>query len=374
MRAKSTLIVVTVLLSLVGSPLSLAQTADQSALLAELQNQINALKAKIADLQSQLGAAREEVKHVRSELRELHITRSLYRGSRGDDVTALQLYLAQFPDLYPEALITGFFGELTERAVKRFQKKHGIEQAGIVGPKTRGRLAVVFLDQSGATTTVLLPPGIAKKRGDRAHRADDDDADETNGEDDDRDDDHKRKGHGRGGGNVATTTPSATSTPPRATTTPPSHKLTVCHKGKNTITIAISAWNAHHTHGDTIGACVTDDDEDDEDGDDDGAATTTPDTTAPAITGLTATSTASTTATIVWHTNEPATSKILFGTSTPVTNANSSTVSSGTLVVAHSLALPGLTASTTYYMLAVSRDAAGNSATSTELSFTTLRE
>jgi len=32
-------------------------------------------------------------------------------------------------------------------------------------------------------------------------------------------------------------------------------KITICHKGKNTITISISAWPAHEAHGDTKGAC-----------------------------------------------------------------------------------------------------------------------
>jgi hypothetical protein len=33
-------------------------------------------------------------------------------------------------------------------------------------------------------------------------------------------------------------------------------KVTICHKGKNTITI--SAWPAHMAHGDTEGACGSD--------------------------------------------------------------------------------------------------------------------
>jgi hypothetical protein len=33
------------------------------------------------------------------------------------------------------------------------------------------------------------------------------------------------------------------------------HKITICHKGKNTITIDLSAWPAHQAHGDTCGPC-----------------------------------------------------------------------------------------------------------------------
>jgi hypothetical protein len=31
-------------------------------------------------------------------------------------------------------------------------------------------------------------------------------------------------------------------------------KITICHKGKNTLTISINAWPAHQAHGDTKGA------------------------------------------------------------------------------------------------------------------------
>jgi uncharacterized membrane protein YgcG len=33
-------------------------------------------------------------------------------------------------------------------------------------------------------------------------------------------------------------------------------KVTICHKGKNTITISLKAWPAHQHHGDTLGKCA----------------------------------------------------------------------------------------------------------------------
>ena len=33
-------------------------------------------------------------------------------------------------------------------------------------------------------------------------------------------------------------------------------KVTICHKGKNTIRISVRAWPAHKRHGDTEGSCV----------------------------------------------------------------------------------------------------------------------
>jgi hypothetical protein len=32
-------------------------------------------------------------------------------------------------------------------------------------------------------------------------------------------------------------------------------QVTICHKGKNTLSISPNAWPAHEAHGDTLGAC-----------------------------------------------------------------------------------------------------------------------
>jgi hypothetical protein len=72
-------------------------------------------------------------------------TKALSRGSRGVEVTALQEFLTRFPDIYPNSQVTGFYGALTEQAVKRFQVKYGVASSGTagygsVGPKTRAKL------------------------------------------------------------------------------------------------------------------------------------------------------------------------------------------------------------------------------------------
>lgn len=33
-------------------------------------------------------------------------------------------------------------------------------------------------------------------------------------------------------------------------------KVTICHKGKNTISVAVRSWPAHAAHGDTQGTCA----------------------------------------------------------------------------------------------------------------------
>jgi hypothetical protein len=68
------------------------------------------------------------------------IQRTLMVGSRGDDVKLLQQYLIKKGLLSAQA--TGYYGKLTEGAVKAFQKQHGFDQVGFVGPKTRAKLLV----------------------------------------------------------------------------------------------------------------------------------------------------------------------------------------------------------------------------------------
>lgn len=47
---------------------------------------------------------------------------NLGRGSRGEQVKLLQIILRDIGGVYPEGLVTGYYGPLTERAVKRFQE------------------------------------------------------------------------------------------------------------------------------------------------------------------------------------------------------------------------------------------------------------
>jgi len=85
-------------------------------------------------------------------------SRDLEVGMENADVSRLQTLLATDPAVYPEGLITGYFGSLTRAAVRRFQEKYGISPVGRVGPLTRARLAEVF----GAGSPVTESAAIAK--------------------------------------------------------------------------------------------------------------------------------------------------------------------------------------------------------------------
>lgn len=83
---------------------------------------------------------------------------TLYRqldiGDRGSDVTSLQMWLANDASLYPQGLVTGFFGNFTSAAVSRFQVRNGISPAGRVGPQT---LPVLNAQMSGGTSGGSAP-------------------------------------------------------------------------------------------------------------------------------------------------------------------------------------------------------------------------
>jgi len=147
-----------VVVSLVFFNIAFAQSntstsQDLLIIIKQLQAQVQSLQAQIADLQAQ----------VQSVKTELKFTRALSQGVTGDDVKQLQEFLKTFPDVYPEGLVTGYFGPLTEAAVKKFQEQNGIESVGIVGPITQAKLTE--LAATGAGQSGIIPPGLVSAGG-----------------------------------------------------------------------------------------------------------------------------------------------------------------------------------------------------------------
>jgi len=92
--------------------------------------------------------------------------RTLKRGAAGADVQALQKFLKTPPsgggDIYPEGLVNGRFGVLTEKAVRRFQAKYGIEPVGVVDMKTRAKLNELLAGAGAPTMPVRQASSSAK--------------------------------------------------------------------------------------------------------------------------------------------------------------------------------------------------------------------
>ncbi|MDP3710750.1 MAG: peptidoglycan-binding protein [bacterium] len=86
---------------------------------------------------------------------EAAFNKMLFRGSSGKDVSELQRLLSTLPDIYPERSVSGFFGEKTVKAIRRFQKKYGIAETGTVGFKTRAKLNELL--QAKSPQAVIKP-------------------------------------------------------------------------------------------------------------------------------------------------------------------------------------------------------------------------
>ena len=70
-------------------------------------------------------------------------------GGTSEQNKVLQKYLAKDPIFYPEGIISGYYGPLTQKAVGRFQEQYGIakpgdEFYGYAGPNTRAKLIEVL--------------------------------------------------------------------------------------------------------------------------------------------------------------------------------------------------------------------------------------
>ena len=86
---------------------------------------------------------------------------TLRYGMTSDDVKRLQELLASDPEIYPEGIVSGWFGQLTRKAVRKFQCNYEIVCSGdekttgygLVGPKTRAKINEVFSSQYVSSQT-----------------------------------------------------------------------------------------------------------------------------------------------------------------------------------------------------------------------------
>ena len=73
-----------------------------------------------------------------------NLTRTLKRGCKGDDVKKLQKKLIELGYSVGKYGADKSFGKDTEKAVKKFQKDHNLEQDGKVGPATSKELGWTY--------------------------------------------------------------------------------------------------------------------------------------------------------------------------------------------------------------------------------------
>lgn len=132
--------------------LAIFPIAASAATVEELRAQIEALLQQVTTLQQSTATQTTTTSSGQCPL----ISRNLKAGMSGEDVTRLQQFLARDRVIYPEGTVSGYYGALTEAAVKRFQCKHQIvcdgtpasTGYGVTGPRTAALLA---LQCSGGT-------------------------------------------------------------------------------------------------------------------------------------------------------------------------------------------------------------------------------
>lgn len=78
---------------------------------------------------------------------------ALRQGDRGEEVTVLQKKLRQWG--YYDGTVDGIFGSGTLEAVKKFQRKNGLDADGIVGEKRQRRWACSFPAAAAAAAFLL---------------------------------------------------------------------------------------------------------------------------------------------------------------------------------------------------------------------------
>ncbi len=262
-------------------------------------DQVQDLLQQVKKLQDQLAELSKKQSDVFGELKDtVAIVRELRLGMTSDEVKALQEILAADPDVYPEGLITGFYGPLTEKAVKKFQLKHGLEQVGEVGPKTRARLNALLDDDTFVCKAwgKLIAPGQMKKLGQR-------------------DVDVSRCGKVPGG---------------------IWDKMT-------------DGWWRNGTSTDA-------------------------DTTAPDIEGIDTDDISTSTATIIWETDEKTKGVVWYDTDNTIDTDDAEKASVSTFKTMHEIVLEDLNDGTDYYFIVVATDKAGNTATSSVEHFETEEE
>jgi len=110
---------------------------DEQVAIKTLQQRIEELKRQVASLQLQLAMLKTNQNNQTCSV----FSQDLSYGMKSNEVKCLQQFLTNLgPEIYPEKLITGYYGPLTMAAVKRYQALKGIITTGYFGPLTRAQV------------------------------------------------------------------------------------------------------------------------------------------------------------------------------------------------------------------------------------------
>lgn len=130
-----------------------AQTADIASITARMQEiitEMQTLQAEFQSLQLSLGTGTTATSNTQPSGAVLGAATSALQeeavyGNDNDTIARIQTLLATDPLIYADGRVTGFFGPLTEDALKNLQARFGMDPVGVVGPETAALLMEYFL-------------------------------------------------------------------------------------------------------------------------------------------------------------------------------------------------------------------------------------
>lgn len=129
-----------------SSPLTLAQA------LQDLQDQQHALESEVDDLRQ-----RVKIADVKADS-----AKTMHLGDSGDEVKKLQELMQELPEIYPEdadfsSLVSGYYGPITEAAIKNFQTSENLDQTGVANEETKSKLYQRVMGQQTEKDTPAAP-------------------------------------------------------------------------------------------------------------------------------------------------------------------------------------------------------------------------
>lgn len=105
------------------------------AQISELTAQITRLRGQVGNMDSSVGTAlMPSFQHRICNV----LARNLAAGAQGDDVRGLQEYL--YENKFLSVAPTGYFGQMTQEAVRKWQTQEGVQAVGAFGPISRERI------------------------------------------------------------------------------------------------------------------------------------------------------------------------------------------------------------------------------------------
>lgn len=135
---------------------------DMSAVLERMDEiiaEMQVLRTEFAVLSKQVGTTVSTPAVLGVQTTAGGFTESLEYGVTNDDISYIQKLLATDPEIYPEAIVSGFFGPKTQEAIRKLQTRFNLDPVGVIGPATRTILETF----KKAFPTGAFPDGVLKQ-------------------------------------------------------------------------------------------------------------------------------------------------------------------------------------------------------------------